>query len=762
MHDKAPRGNPETPLLSDLLLVASNVEEADRWLAILHDSGWQGRGDILTHPAEMHARCQSGLYRAVLLDPSHPELNPSLTAELLRRLGGHPPVVLIMDAPGEPEALEGLANGAFDYVFRACLSRLPLATLRAIEAAELRVDLEGSDLQLQETEQRFQWLADFILEAAVMEGTDGILFANQAMADLLKTPNSLDLLGRSVTSFVTSSQRGALHDVLSKARLDHQAVRVDVLLHRQDGTQIEATLSAIDLGYHGQPAHLFVFHDHREERRVEAAMNHLANFARENPNPILMFARDGRLTYHNGAAMEMAVSFGREHPAACVPPQAASIVENCLVSGKRRSSVVWEQNGRTFSWSFFPHGESGVVHAFVVEVTEQQRLEEQLRHSQRLEGVGRLAGGVAHEYSNLLTVIGGQVDLLSHSEDLSPKGREALQQMLHAVKRAEQLTRQLQTFSRRNHVHRAPLQINLVLAEIGRLLASTLPDHVRLTLEPGEDTAEILADRSLIEQVLLNLALNARDAMPEGGELTLSTKAVEFEGSRAEMHPESRSGRFVRLSVSDTGCGIDPRLLPYVFEPFFTTKNPESVSGLGLSTSHGIVKQHNGWIELRSQRGVGTTVSVFLPVGPSWCVDSGKPLGSPSAALPSEHTVLLVEDEPAVRYTLKSLLEQEGYTVLEASGALEALALWQEKQQIVSVLLTDLVMPNGISGQELAKHLMAAKPQLRIIYTSGYNLESVSQGLSLEAGVNFLQKPFQAHDVTRALERQASEISCAQ
>lgn len=762
MHDKALLNDTEVQKVSDLLLVATTEAEAQQWLETLKAAGWQGRGDILTQPALLHARCQAGCYRAVLLDPSHSQLNPSLTAELLRRLGGHPPVILIMDATGEPDALEGLANGAFDYVFRSCLSRLPLATFRAIEAAELRVDLEGTDEQLRETEQRFQWLADFVAEAAAMEGSDGILFANQAMADLLRAPSTLELLGRSVTGFVVPSQREALHERLQKARLDHQAVRVEVLLHRVDGSQTEATLSAIDLGYHGQAAHLFVFHDHHEERRMESILMHLADFARENPHPILMFAQDGRITYHNAAAMEMAVSFGREHPAACVPPQAASIVEHCLVKGERRSRVIWEQNGRTFSWSFFPHCDSGVVHAFVVEITEQQRLEEQLRHSQRLEGVGRLAGGVAHEYSNLHTVIGGQVELLRHNEDLSPKGREALQQILHALGNAEQLTRQLHTFSHRNRVQRAPVNLNKILNEISPLLKSTFPETIRISLLPGEPLPEIMGDPSLLGQVLLNLALNSRDAMPEGGDLIVRTALVDLTGSRPGFHPEARPGHYVRLTVSDSGCGIDARLLPYVFDPFFTTKNPESVSGLGLSTAHGIIKQHNGWIEVQSERGTGTTVHVYLPLAPAWCLSTPVPAPSPQSISPQANTLLLVEDEPAVRYTLKSLLEQEGYTVTEAGSALEALALWRDQHKSITVLLTDWVMPNGISGQELAGHLLASKPHLKVIFTSGYNLDALNPGFSLEAGVNFLQKPFQAHDVTLALERQASVIACSQ
>ena len=747
--------------ISRILLVAVSEDEARHWLRLLAESGWSGQSDILTSPSQISERCRKFDYQAILLDQCHPDLNPSLTAELLRRLSGHPPVVLVMGEPDDPEALQGLALGAFDYVFRSCLSRLPIATLRAIEATDLRIDLEGTDDQLREVEHRFQCLADLVQEGAVIEGADGILYANQAFADLLRATSALELLGGSLFTALCAESREKLHAAMQRETRAQEAISLDVVLHRLDGTLADIALSAVEIGFHGQSARLFLLRDRREERRVEAALQHLANFAKENPNPILMFSRDGRLTYHNAAAMDMAQSFGREHPAAIVPAQAASIVESCLVSGQSRSHVIWEQSGRTFSGSFFPHIESGVTHAFVVEVTDQKKLEEQLRYSQRLEGVGRLAGGVAHEYSNLLTVMQGQIDLLRSNEELSAKGRETLQQMVHAVDRAERLTRQLQTFSRRNQVQLGTLQINDIVKELTALLSRTLGDHIEISFTPEAELPEILGDRPLLEHVILNLAVNARDAMPEGGQLMLATNVCRITTAQVPQHPEARAGHFIRLTITDTGCGIDPRLIPYLFDPFFTTKNGTAVNGLGLSTVYGIVKQHNGWIEVLSQHGTGTTFRIYLPIGPSWAVTPRDSLSTPAVIVPASTPVLLVEDEPAVRYTLKSMLEHEGYPVFEAANALEALAVWRENSETIRVLLTDLVMPNGISGSELAHHLLETQPQLRVIYTSGYGIDSVGRGLPLEAGVNFLQKPFHSHDITRALERQASEISHA-
>lgn len=756
MQANAPTVEPPSLHLSDLLLVNAREEDAELWLQHLKESGWQGKATLLTNPADIHPSCQRHIYHAILLDQAHPLLTSHLTSELLRRLGGHPPVILVTDAPGETGALEGLAHGAFDYVFRSCLSRLPIATQRAVETTDLRLNLAGTDDQLAEAEQRFQALAELNPAGMAIESADGIMYANQALADLLNAPTPLDILGKSLLSWVSNEARDSLLQQLGHPISPQAPLVQDLTLSTIDGVPLEARLYATEIGYHGQPSRLYLLEDRREQRRVATAISNLATFAQENPNPILMFGSDGRLTYYNDAALEMAKSFGRDHPAACLPPQVPALVESSLLSGQNRLRINWTQSGRTFLWSFFPHRSSGVVHAFVVETTEQVNLEDQLRHSQRLEGIGRLAGGVAHEFSNLITVIQGQAQLLAELEGLSPKGREAMQQLLHSTERAADLTRQLQAFSRRNHVVSAPLQLNEILREFGDLLQRTLGDHIRIAIETTDSLPFVSGDRNLLEQVLLNLAVNARDAMPEGGDLSLRTSVVDYPSEGCRSHPEARPGRYVRLAIADTGAGIDSRLLPYLFDPFFTTKKRESANGLGLSTVYGIVKQHKGWIEVQSQLEQGSTFQVYLPV-----LEQAVEERASSKAKPSRgeggllSTVLIVEDEPAVRWTLKSMLEHEGYRILEASNPLEALAVWRDHRQEINVLLTDLVMPSGISGQEMAKHFQEVKPELRVIYTSGYCIDSVARGLPLEAGVNFLQKPFSARDFSFALNQQA-------
>jgi signal transduction histidine kinase/ActR/RegA family two-component response regulator len=642
-------------------------------------------------------------------------------------------------------------------VFRSCLDRLPLATHRAVENTDLRLDLEGADHQLREVEHRFQALADLVTAGVAIEGADGILHANQGLASMLGAGSSLELLGRTLVSCVPAELRAALMEKMQNPPGPDAPLQMDLTFTGLDGHPVQAALSGVEIGFHGQPARLYVVTDRREQRRVESAIASLATFAQENPNPILMFSTDARVTYYNAAALEMAHSLGREHPSACLPPQAASIIEECLITGQKRQRVHWTQNKRTFSWSFFPHATGGVVHAFVMETTDQVALEAQLHHSQRLEAVGRLAAGVGHEFNNLLTVIRGQADVLCQLNQFDAKSREAMQQLLHAIERAGRITLQLQAFSRRSPVRLEPLDLNEVLGKLADLLRTTLREDIRLTVRLAESLPAVQGDRALLEQAFLNLAISARDRMPKGGELVLSSERISFPEGTPLRQAEARHGDFVRVCVADNGAAIEPALLPYLFEPLFGARDSESVSGLGLSTSHGILKQHHGWIEVSSAAGSGTRFEACLPVIRSrGGTEREEP--RPAGLDPSRHRVLIVEDDPAVRWTLKSMLEHAGYGVVEASNPLEALGVWRVRQAEITILLTDLVMPTGITGQELATHLLQSKPDLRVVYTSGYCVESVAQGTAIEPGVNFLQKPFDALAFNEAILRQQAAL----
>ena len=403
-------------------------------------------------------------------------------------------------------------------------------------------------------------------------------------------------------------------------------------------------------------------------------------------------------------------------------------------------------------------GVLGISH----DITERRVLEMRLRQAQKMESVGQLAAGIAHDFNNIMTVVQGHTCLLLDEPALSPQMREALGEVAMSARRATDLTRQLLAFSRRQILQATVLDMNRVMQDTVRLLQRLVGEPITLELEKAPSLPTIRADAGMMEQIIMNLAVNARDAMPEGGTFRLATGAVQVDAAWAQRNAEARPGLFVRLSVTDTGCGMDAAVLQRIFEPFFTTKEVGRGTGLGLATVYGIVKQHEGWIEVVSQPGRGTTFHVFLPA----CAEAAEPAaeqpGRPAAALAAmpggAETLLVVEDEPPLRQLVERVLKRAGYRTLCAGSGVEALQVWERHSASIDLLLTDMVLPQGITGRDLARRLQAAKPGLKVLYSTGYTSEQAGEGL--QEGVNFIQKPYSPakliETVRRSLDAPAS------
>jgi len=397
------------------------------------------------------------------------------------------------------------------------------------------------------------------------------------------------------------------------------------------------------------------------------------------------------------------------------------------------------------------------------DVTGRLKLEEQLRQAQKMESIGLLAGGVAHDFNNLLTIIQGRASMLQTATPAPLELRESAEEITLAAERAAGLTRQLLAFSRRQVLQPKPLDLNLVLAEVTKLLGRLVGTNISVQLRTCPGLNLVHADQGMIEQVLMNLAVNARDAMPRGGTLLVALTNEQIDEAYAAGHPQAAAGAFVCLSVSDTGCGIPPETLPRIFEPFFTTKEAGKGTGLGLGTVYGIVQQHHGWIGVYSEVGKGTVMRIYLPAVPGK-VSSGDTTLSRKDVRGGSETILLVEDEPSLLALGRSVLERFGYTVLEADTGARALDLWRAHGQQIALVVTDIIMPDRMTGLELAQQLTQLRPNLPVIYTSGYSAEIVGKDHGLVEGVNFLQKPYHilglAGTVRGALDR-ASEAAGA-
>jgi PAS domain S-box-containing protein len=379
--------------------------------------------------------------------------------------------------------------------------------------------------------------------------------------------------------------------------------------------------------------------------------------------------------------------------------------------------------------------------AMLTDLTERRQLESQLRQVQKLESIGQLAGGVAHDFNNILAAIMMHLSLLHQNPNLDVETTEAIKDLETETKRAANLTRQLLMFSRRSVMQVRAVDMNDVVQNMLKMLRRLLGEHITIKFESQSDLPAIEADIGMLEQVLMNLAVNARDAMTKGGSLTIATTLVDMDVEAAKLNSERRLGKFVKLSVADTGIGMDDSILKRIFEPFFTTKEIGKGTGLGLPTIHGIVKQHQGWIEVQSRPGHGTIFDVFLPTSSELALAPIETHASPLPAPRGQGTLLLVEDEEIVRRPIGIYLRKLGYRVLEAANGNQAFELWREHQDKIDLLYTDMVMPEGLNGLELAEQMRLEKPGLKVIISSGYSTEISNHGVPTETGFFYLAKP---------------------
>jgi signal transduction histidine kinase len=380
------------------------------------------------------------------------------------------------------------------------------------------------------------------------------------------------------------------------------------------------------------------------------------------------------------------------------------------------------------------------------ERAQRQQLEAQLQQAQKLEAIGRLAGGIAHDLNNLLLVIGGSSDLLLGMIDPADPRHGHVTEIAKASARGAALTRQLLAFSRHQILEPEILDLNAVVVDVDQMLRRVIGEDVELELRLDPASGRVRADPHQVQQVIVNLAVNARDAMPRGGTLTLATATVDLDGDPTREYAPVPPGRYVRLTVRDTGCGMDPETRAHIFEPFFTTKEPGRGTGLGLATVYGIVKQSGGYIHVVSSAGAGSTFEVYLP-HMAQVIEPLPPRAPSPESLRGTEVILLVEDDEQVRSLVRGILQAHGYTVLEATRADDALQLSERHDGPIDLLLTDLIMP-GISGHELAQRLNVHRPRARVLYMTGYTDEAVLRH-GVDAGLLVLQKPFTATTLAR-------------
>ncbi|MCB1217852.1 response regulator [bacterium] len=480
---------------------------------------------------------------------------------------------------------------------------------------------------------------------------------------------------------------------------------------------------------------------HAQERQRQ-----ILKLVSSNPDAVLVVDAAGIVQFVNEAASEL---FGRTQE-----DFVGELISFSISEGESTELTIISRGERRIA-------EMRVVHIYWMgrpayaaslrDITEQRRMAEQLQQSQKMDAIGRLAGGVAHDFNNLLSVINGYTDLLLDPSTPAEDSGELLLEIRKAGQRAAELTRQLLAFSRKSIIRPKSLNLNHVITELERLLSRLIGEDINLTTICAPDLGCTLADPSQIEQVIMNLVVNARDAMPTGGNLTIETHNVLLEEGIFDADQEIQPGHYVQLVISDDGNGMDPETRQHIFEPFFTTKGIGEGTGLGLAMSYGIIRQSGGHISVYTEHGHGTTFRIYLPRTDT-LEDTDDPAEKFSRIPTGEETILLVEDEPGVRRFCRIVLESKGYTVLEAHSAQMALELAGEHERQISLLLTDVIMPQR-SGRQLTEDLLLRRPGMKVLYMSGYTDDAVVRHGILRTDVEFLQKPFTASALASTVRR---------
>jgi len=396
-----------------------------------------------------------------------------------------------------------------------------------------------------------------------------------------------------------------------------------------------------------------------------------------------------------------------------------------------------------------PDGAVERITGIAEDITARKASADELRQAQKMAAIGQLSGGVAHDFNNLLTVILMHVSNLEDNPDLPEAVLDSLAEVRSASDRAAALTRQLLMFSRRQTIQVRALDLNDTVRGMAKLLRRLIGEQIAVEIDFSPEPLPIRADAGMVDQALMNLAVNARDAMPSGGRLSIRTSRETITADAAARHPGASPGQFACITVADNGCGIPPEVLPRIFEPFFTTKETGKGTGLGLATVFGILEQHRGWIMVESTLGVGTTFRAHIPLAPPQAARESKPAPGAEKLPKGAETIFVVEDEEQLRTLIRLILSRLGYQIIEAGSGPEALDIWGKRRDEVKLLITDLVMPGGMSGFDLAAILLRDRPDLKVLYSSGYSPDLAGREVKLQDGVNFLAKPYQAAELAR-------------
>jgi two-component system cell cycle sensor histidine kinase/response regulator CckA len=665
---------------------------------------------------------------------------------------------------------EGLRVRKDGSLFWAVVSITPLLSQSQKPIGYVKVVRDITDRKniqeaLQVSEDRFHLLVDGVSDYAIlMLDSDGTILTWNRGAERIDGYSAEEIVGRHYSCLFTPEliAAGKPAKELEQAAVEGK-VEVEGWRIRKNGSRfwINGTLAAL-YDDRGKPRGFAkITRDTTAKRRndelLQSVLNHTLDgiISIDERGTISMMNRAGERLFGRSThevvgqniKMLMPAPYHGEHDAYLANYTRTG---DAKIIGIGREVKGLRKDGSTFPLDLavteFQFDNQRYFVGIVRDISDKKRLEEQLHQSQKMEAFGQLAGGVAHDFNNLLTVISGYSELLMAELPPDDPKKKMADQIHRAGKRAAALTRQLLAFSRQQVLEPKVLDLNVVVTDIEKMLRRLIGEDVQFTTVLGAAISPVKVDSGQIEQVIMNLAVNARDAMPQGGKLTIETREADLEESYTQTHPEAKTGRFVMIAISDTGCGMTPEVKARIFEPFYTTKDVGQGTGLGLAVVHGIVKQSGGNIDVYSEVGVGTTFRIYLPTVQQPAATSAG--SAPEMPSRGSETILLVEDEDSVRELAMFVLRQCGYKVMTAPEGLAALQLVANCREKIDLLLTDVVMPQ-MGGRKLAETLLAEHPELRVLFMSGYTDDAVVRHGVLQSNANFLQKPFSPNSLAQ-------------
>ncbi len=641
-----------------------------------------------------------------------------------------------------------------------------------IAFALYNIELEESKIQinkaLQESEEKYRILSEQSLTGVYLIQEDKLVYANPKLAKIFGYHSPRLLLNKNIADLLPEQSSHEIKKIITYL-LEGKAteLKYEFKAKKKDGSFIDVETFGKRIHYNGKPAVLGVILDITERKKNIRTIQKLSKAIEQSPVATVITDTNGTIEYVNPAFTEITgytyeevigqnprILKSGEMPDELYKDLWGTITKGKVWKGeminrRKDGALIWEY--LIISPLFNERGEITHFLASKENITEKKKLENDLLQKQKMEAIGRLAGGIAHDFNNMLTVINGYSQLILHKMPKDDPLYKKIEQIYQAGERAKNLTSQLLTFSRKQIRQPDIINLNTLIHDMEKMLTRLIGEDVQIITQSDEDLWAIESDRSQLEQILLNLAINARQAMPEGGQLFISTKNIVLDESFAATHPGAKTGKHVLLEITDTGRGMDEETQKHIFEPFFTTKPTGQGTGLGLATVYGIVKQNDGYIEVKSHLNQGTSFSIYFPAAEAG-FQPKKTREEKSDDIGGSETIFLVEDDPSVRELTSKSLNYFGYKVAIATNGREALEMVKNDSFRFDLLITDVVMPE-ISGRKLVDLIKAKHPTLKVLFMSGYTEDQISEKGVQNKEINFIQKPFSPLELAKKVRQ---------